>query len=503
MNKKEKVDLLNNNTFVLLVVNCIISIVFYSITLSAKHYSADFFFTYYESSANQHLRLGRIFHYIIYKGLECFGIKIEHHVLFNQAFLIFIIAMLTTLLWNLFSELIGVENKRDAAVLDAVIWLNFFNISILEGWFLFPETCFGAAISLMISYGAIISFCKSIDWKGYLKTFLLLVVALGMYQVYIEIFLIITATYVLIKNQCVLTRKTIFDFLKIVMIGGAASIVSILIIKFLKICKISSGDSRTVVLDKNIIIHNSIEIARDFCGAIDDYCRYLPKHSALIFLLIILGILILSWYKEKKFVLRCVTLLIFIIACVIAAYLPHFIVSTLWLSPRTILGISSLIFSICIITFTYSKHENVEKSIFAIFLMLFLFVNFIQAQKIIVNNAILAGIEEENVHQLGEKIKEYEQSTGNQIKYISYEKDANCKWTFDPIEYCIYDTNLRRANVEWTFVNMINYYLKRNFKEKKFKEDKFERLFGSKNWDYIELDEQIYFEGDTVYIAVY
>lgn len=50
---------------------------------------------------------------------------------------------------------------------------------------------------------------------------------------------------------------------------------------------------------------------------------------------------------------------------------------------------------------------------------------------------------------------------------------------------------------------MINYYLKRNFKEKKFKEDKFERLFGSKNWDYIELDEQIYFEGDTVYIAVY
>lgn len=287
MNKKEKVDLLNNNTFVLLVVNCIISIVFYSITLSAKHYSADFFSTYYESSANQHLRLGRIFHYIIYKGLECFGIKIEHHVLFNQAFLIFIIAMLTTLLWNLFSELIGVENKRDAAVLDAVIWLNFFNISILEGWFLFPETCFGAAISLMISYGAIISFCKSIDWKGYLKTFLLLVVALGMYQVYIEIFLIITATYVLIKNQCVLTRKTIFDFLKIVMIGGAASIVSILIIKFLKICKISSGDSRTVVLDKNIIIHNSIEIARDFCGAIDDYCRYLPKHSALIFLLII------------------------------------------------------------------------------------------------------------------------------------------------------------------------------------------------------------------------
>lgn len=503
MDKKNNIKLLQNKELKLFLVNSIVSLIYYSITLSARHYSADFFSTYFQSSANQHLKLGRIFHYVIYKLLECLGIKIEHHIIFNQVFLIIIMAMLTTLLWKLFSELIHIDNQRDAVILDAVIWLNFFNISILEGWFLFSETCFGAAISLTISYCAIITFCKSDDWRGYLKAFLFLVVALGMYQVYIEIFLIITAVYVLIKNQCILTKKTLYDFLKIILIGGMASIVSILITKLLEILNISSGDGRTVVIDGNIILRNGIEIVKNFRGVVDNYGGYLPKHSLLCYVCIMLALLGMSWYREKKFITRCIALVIFFIASVIAAYLPHFIVSTLWMAPRTILGISALLFSISIITFTYIKHKNIEKIIFSAFLMLFLFVNFIQIQRIVVNGSVLVGIEEENVHQLGEKIREYEQSTGNEIKYISYANDTCYKWTFDPVEYNIYNTNSRRANVEWAFVNMINFYSGRNFKEKELKKDKFEELFGNKNWNYINLDEQIYFEDDTVYVAVY
>ena len=69
----------------------------------------------------------------------------------------------------------------------------------------------------------------------------------------------------------------------------------------------------------------------------------------------------------------------------------------------------------------------------------------------------------------------------------------------------IYDTNARRANVEWSFINMVNFYLNRSFEKKDVDRSKFECISGSgdRNWNYLNLDEQIYFEGDTLYIVIY
>ena len=237
----------------------------------------------------------------------------------------------------------------------------------------------------------------------------------------------------------------------------------------------------------------------------DDYHGYMPKHSVLIFILLVTIIILLTVFKRDHVILRIITLLIFGVAILIAAYLPHFIVAIVWLAPRAILGVSTVLFSISLIAFFYVKQSHFKMYTLAATVILFLGVSFIQTQKIIVDEAILAGIEQENIHQLGEKIAEYETNTGNEIHYISYIHDAVYKWTFDPIKYNIYETNGRRANVEWSFVNMINFYLNRSFEKKDVDRSRFECILGSdgKNWNYINLDEQMYFEGDTLYMVIY
>lgn len=500
-----QINLFSSKTFKIFMANIIVAFCFFSISITSTHYSADFFSTYFKSSAKQHLNLGRVFHYLIYEMLEHLGVQIEHHVIFNQIFLTFIIAILATIVWRLFATSFEIDNYKTAIILDAIVLLNFLNINILEGWYIFSETCFGGAISLTISYCAICSFCKGKTFREYLKSYIFLSVALGMYQVYIESFLIMCATYILIKNNCILNKQMCWGFGKIILVGGLASICSILLTRILEFLKISTENDRTASININTIIKNGSEIMNNILTVFDDYHGYMPKHSVLIFILLVTIIILLTVFKRDHVILRIITLLIFGVAILIAAYLPHFIVAIVWLAPRAILGVSTVLFSISLIAFFYVKQSHFKMYTLAATVILFLGVSFIQTQKIIVDEAILAGIEQENIHQLGEKIAEYETNTGNEIHYISYIHDAVYKWTFDPIKYNIYETNARRANVEWSFVNMINFYLNRSFEKKDVDRSRFECILGNdgKNWNYINLDEQMYFEGDTLYMVIY
>ena len=211
-----------------------------------------------------------------------------------------------------------------------------------------------------------------------------------------------------------------WGFGKIILVGGLASICSILLTRILEFLKISTENDRTASININTIIKNGSEIMNNILTVFDDYHGYMPKHSVLIFVSLVIIMILLAVLNRDHAMLRIITLLIFGVAILIAAYLPHFIVSTVWLAPRAILGVSTILFSVSMIAFFYAKQSDVKIYILAVMVILFLGTSFIQTQKIIVDEAILAGIEQENVHQLGEKIAEYEENTGNDVHYIAY-----------------------------------------------------------------------------------
>ena len=125
-----QINLFSSKTFKIFMANIIVAFCFFSISITSTHYSADFFSTYFKSSAKQHLNLGRVFHYLIYEMLEHLGVQIEHHVIFNQIFLTFIIAILATIVWRLFATSFEIDNYKTAIILDAIVLLNFLNINI-------------------------------------------------------------------------------------------------------------------------------------------------------------------------------------------------------------------------------------------------------------------------------------------------------------------------------------------------------------------------------------
>lgn len=487
----------------ILIFNVMLLFCVYSIAVFSIHYSPDSFSTFFNNPAHQHLRLGRLLNFLIYSGFETLNINIAKHVIFNQLFLIITMALLMTKLTEMFQSALNLkECRKDIFILNLIISLFFININILEGWFLFPETCFSGSISLTLSILSICLFCEAKNLKGYLLSFFVLLLALNMYQVYIENYLIIGAAFVFIENKTQIDFKCVRRLIYLIIIGAIASLTSVLILKVLEEIGLSTGNDRAVVLSLQVLINNAQSIFKNAIQVLNDYNGYLPKYSVATFVIALYGVIIFGIRKNGISPLaHYIAIVIFSCAIMIAAYLPHFVVSTVWLAPRAILGVSAAIASLAILAFSFS--ETFGKKVLFLAVIAYLTVNYIQVQRIVVNGSINDGIDQEQVHQIGQVIEEYQNDTGNTIKYFAIHNDGGYKWAYDSVNYNIYETNSRKANVEWAVMPMINYYLGSDYLRVDFPDEKYLDFFGDKNWDYFEPDEQIICEGDTLYMAVY
>ena len=95
--------------------------------------------------------------------------------------------------------------------------------------------------------------------------------------------------------------------------------------------------------------------------------------------------------------------------------------------------------------------------------------------------------------QIIDKIEKYENEY-EEIKKIYYCYDSTTDIAVFA-ETAVYQ--------KYSLEGMINYYSNRDFKAKEMSDEEKEKYFGAKEWTEINTDEQIVFEGDTVYLCCY
>ena len=309
-------------------------------------------------------------------------------------------------------------------------------------------------------------------------------------------------TIILIIQKGKVNKQSIISMIKLVAIGGIASLSNVLFIKMVQMLGIANITNRTETLSINMLISNIEEVLKMAGYWILETYGLLPK-GCLLLILVVTYIIFLLWnilyVKSIKNTLFYIFLIVLSFGCVLA---PHFLTTSLWMAQRTIASFLAIVSIPYIIIVTSNNDCHRLCQIGAFVLGILMLVNIVKIQSISVNVISKNRIDAEIAYNVQAEIENYQNDTGILVENICVLRDANITWGYKTTNYVVLDTNSKAFAIDWAAVNCINFYNGTNYK--KVEPDlQIKEEIASKNWDSLNLSEQMKFVDNTVYLAVY
>ena len=100
------------------------------------------------------------------------------------------------------------------------------------------------------------------------------------------------------------------------------------------------------------------------------------------------------------------------------------------------------------------------------------------------------------------RIEEYEKETGNTVSKVAYYRDKNHRDYHYGWDKKLYSFGQRAFDNYYCIIEALNYYCDRDFERANMTKEMYNTYFAGKDWNAYS-DEQIVFEGDTMYICTY
>lgn len=189
------------------IANLGIILLVFAVYIFNRHHSADTFDSILDIRrvAETNLQNGRVVHYLLYSGLSRLDINILEKQMLIQIILSTTLAFGVTSLTVVFYYLLEKQTIWGLVIIDLSILLVFISPNFLLGWYYYPETSLGASVSLGVTFLAIYFWCKK-ELRGInvLLSFIFCCVAVGMYQVYVEIYVGFCLAYSLLNHKFIL-----------------------------------------------------------------------------------------------------------------------------------------------------------------------------------------------------------------------------------------------------------------------------------------------------------
>jgi hypothetical protein len=472
--------------------------------LTITHYAIDTYSCYFTTTAAQHLQLGRIFSYLIARTLDMMHINPARSQAPFTIFLFTMMALCSVLLVKKVCDTLKTLTLLRIITVNLAVLLSFVNIFILE-WYLNPESTVTAGFNLITLTIAVLAVCNKTSVKNLLISLLFLFISINIYQINITLFVILSLTIILLKNDLTLNKTSVMQSIWIFILGLAASVTNILALKILQVTGLAALNSRNI----DISIHSLVDHFMILFGSNQQRSiwalgsGFMPSRAMLIFLIVGFIYLFMSIIKKRLSASKILFTVLIIAINYFIIFVPHMLTQSLWLAPRTMVGIFTFLTSIFLIIIKLDVHFKFPK-IIPICIGLFLFLNFYQIQAIAMNHFAVNKIDKEYIMMINDKINEYEEKNGIAVTQIAMDKDASVTYGyFGNVQYISYDTNIRAFDASWSDVTSINCITGRNLKKIDMDDEIYNKYFKDKDWKYFNPDEQMIFVGDTLYMMIY
>lgn len=470
------------------------------------HYSSDTFVLldlgYMDYPSKYFLLDGRLISTLVCLTAGILHIPYNAYIIGMDVIAVFFVCIGIYLTYKTMCKIIKADSTLKKALIlmsSFVLILNQFSLEYL----LFPESavmCLGQLLCIIAA-----TFVISDKKYKYLKISVLLFFAVFCYQGLLNIFPILTIVFIFLEqmNKSASFKEKAISFVKKISILAIICIVLILLnLVSIKIgCKILNNSSyRSIKLTDFESILIRFKTIKIYLDQIWNYSlNMMPRHINSIIVILTLILLIICKAKKETIFKYIFTILVIFIVCIV----PMFFLNTgpcgrVNVPICEVLGISLLF----LLTNIENKNTKkwIQNTIYAI-----IFLAFILNSIMIIRNSnehIAANKVDEN---MGASVKymleRYEKQTGIAVTKFSYVYDP------DPQQYApgighLGSLTERKLACSWCISYAMDYYCDRKFEKVRMPIKIYTEKFTRKNYTEFS-EEQVVFDGDTMYLYVY
>lgn len=389
----------------------------------------------------------------------------------------------------------------DIVLVSAGLLIAGINVFVAE-LFMFPELSFMFGIGILLVIIAAKHLDKNNDFFGFIISFILLLIALNIYQVLFEIFIIVSFYFLLPR---VIDRQEHYwrRICLIISLALISSLASIYLSKFVShILQIPLGP-RTATLNIHQFLQNVDNVIKLQFPLWKNGLLLFPNYVLLAFVICLTMLLLFNILKDPVHISRIFFLAVIFIFSYAIIFSPHLISTIFWPAPRTMIA---LFFFFALFAFYFSSVvKSIQQRRFVILLfVLFFIVNVIQIQQIGANQKISNALDKQFALMVADAIMEYENATGNKVTKFATRNDSSPLYGYYSIvKYVTYETNVSARITDYSVIPMINYYTGLNLSSAPMDPEIYETQFQNKNWDEFVPEEQMFFVGDTLFMIQY
>ena len=407
-------------------------------------------------------------------------------------FVLLVSAVVLSLTFILYEML----NKRN--VLSYIAINLSVYISILNVWFCnilsFPECIFITTVGVVLCFSALIIFIKKPNIKGYILSSIMVILSTAVYQQFLFVFIIyviLICSFYLIKNEEKTFKSIISRYIKPVVLIIVSAVLYLFIGKGIQIVYNIEANDR-VALSISNIIENCIYFIRNQHSYLKGRGFFDSEFLTICFLIVgfLWFALTLFEWKKNKNTLKTIVLWLSYATAYIAAYMPG-ILSTSH-AARAMFALFSIFPLLTIGGLILSESKKIR-------IVLCIVLSAVLISNIVISINCEINLKKQNVEdkiwslQVIETIDKYE-LTQQEVTQIFYCYDEHTDIAAYAESAVLHKSSLK---------SMLAYYSNRIFEVKEMGLEEKQKYFCNKEWTQTNTDEQMVFEGDTLYLCCY
>ena len=401
-----------------------------------------------------------------------------------------LMAATTCFIQEMFRSHMNIQGALEEAAYVALTSLVFINVLAVE-LIMYGEMAhyFGAAF-FFAAWGAYL-FAN----KRHVTAIICIAASSMFYQTGIFFFAILASAYIFLENKQKITKTTIIRQAAALLIMAGVGFFNILSTRVCAMLFESFEASRSL---RGSIMDNLPTVAWHIYHMFRNSFLLPPLWLPLMFSAAMIIIFIWRMIKEKNYhaimYYLLLQLLLFVLIyplSLIGSYAnpPHRMVFTFYIVQA----------SAGLIAFVHAKIA--PRKILCFVFMLYLFIQIFFVQIIVTQHFVSNGLDKLYANMVYAEIVAYEAESGITVTKLSVGRDRVNKKAYDEVSYASNNINERvMGRLNWSLVEMVS---GRRFERLLMDKDFQAEHFGDKDWDYINLSEQLIIEGDTAYWVIF
>ena len=381
------------------------------------------------------------------------------------------------------------HNKYISVAISTLLCANLFSVE----YFLFLET----GIFMLAFLITVLAFLNTIYYfeeqknKYLIRTLILLILAVNMYQIFLAAYVILCLPYIIkYSKTCLMFVK--YNLIVVLMYTFSMGTGVIVTKVFLSSSRLNHNEFKfTQIID---VLHHIKAICLVANNVIP---KYLFAGAVLVIFILCLGLILYS----KRYI-QVAQILYISMMITGLSFAPHYLGITDDYSTRIIYPFAMIIgVLLCHMYVNMNLETAPQRWRTAAYLFIFMYfgLQLVAFNIIFVNRYKCNQTDKYLCEMIYDRIEQYEQNNNLKVTNICFYQDKNPSAVYEDMSYVAFTP--RAFDYSWSDLYSLIYFSGRPF-SRGVKCDEYEKYFYNRDWN-IYSDEQLVFDGDTLHLCVY